>query len=219
MSLLNRKPRPLTRETSDYRDDRLFIVACDDRYAPAQYFDFFRIERVKIHVIPTEDCTSHATHVLERLLSVEHREDDELWLLLDTDHCIQSGHVKSFVGALREAKQKGVNIALSRSCFEVWLLLHHLEADEVAPLGNAGAVENKLKEVLGSYNKTMLRGADFSLSSVVTACTRASELDQMSGHGLVPKTTTSRVYKLWQSIVDGASVSQLPEEILALRKK
>jgi hypothetical protein len=67
------------------RDDRLFIVACDDTYAPKQYFDFFRITRIQIHVVPTEDGTSAAEHVLGRLQGIDHDDDDELWLPLDTD--------------------------------------------------------------------------------------------------------------------------------------
>jgi hypothetical protein len=55
MSLVRRKSRPLSRDTGSLRGDRLFIVACDDTFAPKQYFDFFRIARVKIHVVPTLD--------------------------------------------------------------------------------------------------------------------------------------------------------------------
>ena len=42
MSLTRRKARPLKRDGTRLRDDRLFIVACDDTYAPKQYFDFSR---------------------------------------------------------------------------------------------------------------------------------------------------------------------------------
>ena len=53
MSLVARKPRPLTRDATTFRDDRLFIVACDDIYAPKQYF------------VGTTDGTSVARHVLK----------------------------------------------------------------------------------------------------------------------------------------------------------
>ena len=76
-------PRPLVRETATFRDDRLFIVACEDTYAPQQYFDFFEIPRVQIHVVPTEDGRSSPQHVLGRLLAIEHAEYDERWLLSD----------------------------------------------------------------------------------------------------------------------------------------
>lgn len=77
MSLFERKPRPIPTRDKDpdsLRDDRLFIVACDDTYAPQQCFGFFRLTRVKIHVVPTLDGTSAAEHVLERLLSFEFEE-------------------------------------------------------------------------------------------------------------------------------------------------
>lgn len=43
MSLTHRKGRPLVRDAQRLRDDRLFIVACDDTYAPKQYLNFLRL--------------------------------------------------------------------------------------------------------------------------------------------------------------------------------
>ncbi|MGZ4862767.1 MAG: RloB family protein, partial [Halobacteriota archaeon] len=205
-------------EISDYRDDRLFIVACDDTFAPKQYFDFFKLNRIKIHVVPTTDGTSHAEQVLERLIRHEHDEDDELWMILDTDHCIKGTHIGSFISTLREAASKGVNVALSRSCFEVWLLLHHIEPEQVVTLNNARETEQLLTEILGSYNKRLLKEEDYPLSSVVAACRRAEALDSTVKGSHIPDSVTSRVYKLWLSIINSASPRQLPKELLELRK-
>src|SRR5580704_531259 len=112
MSLFQRKARPLSRDSASLRDDRLFVVACDDTFAPKQYFDFFRLTRVKIHVVPTTDGTSVAQHVLQRLLQFDHETDDELWMLLDTDRCTQGAHLLGFTDALRAARQAGVSVAL-----------------------------------------------------------------------------------------------------------
>jgi hypothetical protein len=49
-----RKPRPLKREEGELRDARMFIIACDDTYAPKQYFGFLRLPRVKVHVLAAE---------------------------------------------------------------------------------------------------------------------------------------------------------------------
>lgn len=95
MSLLNRQPHPIPSRDKDpasLRDDRLFIIACDDTYAPQQYFGFFRLMRVQIHVVPTVDGTSAAQSALNRLLTYQHDEDDERWMLLDTDHVAQGTH-------------------------------------------------------------------------------------------------------------------------------
>src|SRR5258708_1816987 len=192
-----RKPRPLIRDKDSLRDDRLFIVACDDTYAPKQYFDFFRITRVKIHVVPTEDGTSAAQHVLRRLLEYDHDEDDELWLLLDTDHYTQGSHLGSFVAAISEAQRQGVHVALSKPCFELWLLLHHVEESAADALARAKDVEAALREQLGQYNKAKLKSPDFT-GSVVQAWTRAERLDQATGGALIPQTNTTRVYQLWR---------------------
>jgi len=143
MSLIkDLKPRPLTRDINTLRDDRLFIVASDDSYAPKQYFDFFRLPRVQVHVVetPLDENRCHAIDVLERLEGIEHEEEDERWMLLDTDHYVNGPHIKEFSRVIKDAKKKGISVALSRPCFELWLLLHHANKDAVAELDSAKAV-------------------------------------------------------------------------------
>ncbi|RLA43300.1 MAG: hypothetical protein DRR42_21945, partial [Gammaproteobacteria bacterium] len=132
-------------------------MACDDTYAPKQYFSFFQLTRVHVHVVPTEDGTSVAQHVLARLLDIKHEPDDHLWLVLDTDHCIEGTHLRSFTQTLREARESGVQVALSRPCFELWLLLHHLKRNHVEGLADAKAVTAALKKVPGGYSKIELK--------------------------------------------------------------
>jgi hypothetical protein len=216
VSLIERKPRPLTRDAASLRDDRLFIVACDDTYAPKQYFDFFRLTRVQIHVVPTEDGASAAGHVLRRLLEFEHEQDDELWILLDTDHYTEGHHLPSVVAALAEARRQGVRVALSKPCFEIWLLLHHVEESNVCSLPAARDVDRALRAALGEYNKTNLRPEHYPLPSVLDACMRAARLDSNVAGGDIPAANTSRVYRLWQSIAASASPLQLPIELRRL---
>lgn len=217
MSLLQRKPRPITRIESTFRDDRLFIVACDDTYAPKQYFDFFAFQRVKIHVVPTEDGTSVASYVLSRLLAYDHEEDDELWLLLDTDHCTSGTHLPGFIAAISDAKQRGVKVALSKPCFELWLLLHHLEGSDVVDLVDASDVEAKLRSTLGEYNKKNLKQEHYPIEKLRNAITRAANLDANVRGGDIPESNTSRVYLLWQEIIDKALPTQLPDSLADMK--
>ncbi|MBR7747951.1 RloB family protein [Undibacterium baiyunense] len=219
MSLTNRKTRPLKRNDTEFRDDRLFLIASDDTYAPKQYFDFFAISRIKVLVIPNEDNGSHAQQVVDRIRNYradDLEEYDERWILLDTDHCVQSAHISSYMSAIRQAKELGINIAISRSCFEVWLLLHYVDVNEVSGLGNAADVEAALRRKIGSYNKTNLKAEHFPLSLVVDACQRAKRLDSMVLGGDIPESTTSRVYLLWQAIASKALRTQLPQELWPL---
>ena len=217
MSLFPRKARPLQRDSESLRDDRLFIVACDDTYAPAQYFGFFRFPRVQVHVVATVDGSSAAKHVLDRLLTFEYEADDERWLLLDTDHYVRGTHVAGFAAALRDAQQSGVQVAVSRPSFELWLLLHHVEETAVGEYKNAGEVETALRAILGQYDKRKLRRGHYPVAAVVAACQRAERLDETVAGADIPQGNTSRVYKLWQAITRKAHPSQLPEELKALR--
>jgi hypothetical protein len=217
MSLIQRQPRPLTRDAASLRDDRLFIVACDDTFAPKQYFNFFRITRVQVKVVPTKDGSSAALHVLKRLLSFDHDPDDELWMLLDTDHCVQGTHLGGFVEALAEARRQGVNVALSKPSFELWLLLHHVEESGLGLLTAAKDVETALRTKLGEYNKTNLKRHHYPLASVSDAFKRAKRLDAKVEGGDIPFQNTTRVYLLWQAIVSKAAPLQLPAELRGLR--
>ena len=209
MSLTRRKARPLTRDHASLRDDRLFIVACDDTYAPKQYFGFFKLTRVQIHVVSSENGKSSSNHVLKQLLSFEHDEDDELWMLLDTDHYANGTHLRTFRSTIKRAQRQGVNVALSKPCFELWLLLHHLEESDVKLLEDAKKTEKKLRQVLGQYDKTCLKQEHYPLESVLKACKRAEKLD-LDNDGDIPGGNTSRAYRLWKAIVAKALPSQLP---------
>ena len=213
MSLVKRKYRPLAREEGEPRDSRLFFVACDDTYAPQQYFGFFSIPRIKILVIPTEDGTSAAKHVLKRLRSIDSEEDDELWMVLDTDHFIEDSHFRSFIQTLQVGRREGVNVAISKPSFELWLLLHHVEEAHVQEIKNANEAETLLRKTLGSYNKVKLSAGDFTIDKVLPACERARTLDAITDNSDRPVTNTSRVYKLWDSIRAKSTPAQLPDAL------
>jgi len=220
MSLTSRKARPLTRENSHFRDDRLFLVACDDTYAPEQYFGFFDLRRVKIFVLSSTDNNSHAKHALDRLLAYikDIEEDDELWMLLDVDHCLTGTHQHPFVLQLQEAHQRGIRIALSNPCFELWLLLHYVDESKVKNLTTAGETIQMLREYLPDYSKKSLVRHHYPFSLVAEACRRAARLNDGS-QGFVLKSCATDVHQLWLSIIGKALPSQLPEELMPIYRE
>ncbi len=191
-------------------------MACDDTYAPKQYFDFFKLTRVRVHVVATEQGDSAAKHVLERLLGYRHEDYDERWMLLDVDHYATGTHVASFMEALSEAQQQGVKVALSKPCFEFWLLLHHDDGLTVNSPTDCKTIEAALRAKLGEYNKTNLKPEHFPFESVAKACKQAAVLDATVPGGDIPTANTSRVYQLWKAIAAKALPSQLPAELKAL---
>jgi len=219
----SRKKRPLQRDLQVYRDDRLYIIATDDTYGPEQYFSGYKQDflgkRIQFVVIPTTDGSSHAQHVLNRLLEYECDEGDERWLVLDTDHFIRGSHRKSFLQALRDAQQKGVRIAISCPCLEFWLLTHHFSAEEISEMTitNAQSILPILEDKLEGFSKLNIPLKHFPLEKVVAAIVTSRKIDATVTGGHTPVSPTSRVYKIWESIIQNASPAQLPLELLALK--
>lgn len=219
MTLINIKPRPIERSERALRDDRLFIIACDDTYAPKQYFNFIKLARVQVHVIPAVPGAHSAEHVLQELLKYEHQPEDERWLLLDTDHYVTGSHIRSFLRTISDAEKNEVKVALSKPCFEVWLLLHHLDESVLASLQDAEAVIALLKTTLNGYNKTNLQEKHYPLVQIAQAYIRAKKIDSGVRGGKIPKSNTTRIFRLLELIVSGASPSQLPAELRAIKEE
>ena len=205
MSLLPpRKQRGLGRAGRMTRDDRLVVIATEDRFAPKQYFEALELSRVSVRVFGTEDNRSHASWVVERLREVfedakknnELQPDDEFWVLLDTDHWTQPNHVAGFSQAIQEARQAGFRVAVSNPCFELWLLLH--VADVSPPLDACADVESQLRAVLGGYNKTNVP-ADKLHPGISRAVERAKKLDV--GTNGWPQSTGTQVHELVEALL------------------
>ena len=149
-------------------------------------------------------------------MGFDHEVDDERWMLLDTDHCVQGTHLASFTEALGEAKRQRVNVALSKPSFELWLLLHHVEEAALGVLPTAKDVGEALRAKLGQYNKANLKQEHYPLASVREACLRAGRLDATVTGGDIPSGNTTRVYRLWEAIIAKALPLQLPPELRGL---
>jgi hypothetical protein len=213
-----RKARPLERSNGEFRDTKLFLVGTDDRYAPKQYFEFFQFPNVQVRVIETpHGAPGHAWYALERLLEFDFDDDDERWLVVDADHFIKGTHLKEFVAALQRARQLGVKVALSRPCFEFWLLLHHWPAGSATEgLSDAGQVAEALRGVLGEFNKTRLKREHFSLGKLAEAVRRARELDRVVEGNEIPLANTTRVYLLVEAVLRGLPERKVPVELRGL---
>ncbi len=189
-------------------------------------------ERNKIAILPLKTpkkskkvskccpITPNRLYVLKRLLEYKCEEGDERWMLLDTDHYTKREHQKSFRKAIKEAEEQGVRVALSRPCFEFWLLLHHLTRQNpgLQTLSTAKDVETFLRKTLGSYNKRNLKTEDFPLEKVPQAIREGRAIDASVTGGDIPGANTSRVYQLWESIIKNASPAQLPDELRNLKR-
>lgn len=212
MSLVPRKPSVLGRSQRALRDDRMFVVATEDTYAPAQYFRVIQESRVVIRVLPSDDNRSAPQHVVDRLKGAYQTgveaghilEGDEFWVLLDTDHWVRGQHVAGLLEALRQARQAGFKIAVTNPCFELWLLLHQEDVAAGTEFAECAAVEARLRLVLGGYNKRNLKTAQFPRDTIAAAVRRARSLESNpdSPAGPWPEKAGSRIYQLIEAIQD-----------------
>ncbi len=205
MSSFRRKPRPLSREEQTYRDDTLLVVACEDRYAPAQYFSFLPNERVKILPLPTLDTRSNPTDILNRLLTFQQEHDlkefDQLWLALDRDHWAAGSHRKALAEVCKECQQRGIEIAMSSPCFDLWLLLHQRDITHHNAPMNAAEVAKMFRETVGEFNKKRLRQEHYSPQSIRDALDRARALD-IEPENWFPESPCTRIYRIVEQAVE-----------------
>ena len=167
-------------------------------------------------MIPATDGKSAAEHVLDRLLRYDHEPYDERWLLLDADHYTSGSHLRTFKRVMQNAANHGVRIAISKPCFEFWLLLHHADPKSIPAVSNAAETEVALRMALGSYNKASLIREHYPPETVCDAFTAAQGLEAGWGQGEIPLANGSRVYRLWGAIMQAMSEAQIPEPLRPL---
>jgi hypothetical protein len=204
-----RKKRPLDRALNPVRDVDLIVIASEDEYAVKQYFKVFQSTRIQFIVLPTEEGRGAPKAVLERL--DEYREEfdigdgDVFWLVTDCDHRVGLNHIRNLTDALRQCRQKGIDVALSNPCFDLWLLLHFAEF----PTGNSlicGDVGDQLRAAVKSldstkgYDKKKVYNLPIAHERVVAAVNRSAE--NYAAGDVIPTRPQTAVHLILQSLLD-----------------
>lgn len=120
------------------------LIVCEGKVTESTYFkDFRRWERNQLVDVVVNDEAGVPKTLVERAAELkkeairqarrlrdEFHKYDEVWCVFDVD-----SH-PNLPDALQQARDNGIEIALSNPCFEVWILLHyqdqrgHLERDQ-----------------------------------------------------------------------------------------
>ncbi len=194
---ISRKKRPLDRTSHPFRDTRLFIIATEGKNTEKQYFSIFRNSRIQVLVLETIDNKSAPEYVCNRLDDFIREYDlddkDDLWLMLDVDRWGD----KKLSKVTQLACQKEYFLAISNPCFEIWLYFHFKDSEftEIT----CQELENYLKGILGSYNKSKLDLEKYK-PYIDEAIERAKKYD-LAPDGRWPQTIGSHVYKIVEKIV------------------
>lgn len=144
------------------------------------------ILRLRPDRVAMQDAT--AQMALLQFIQAGRERTDEVWAVVDQD---QHSTLKD---ALALARREGVKVALSKPCFEVWLLLHHLPS--MKPLVSADQVRNELLQRLPQYSKSMEMTELVQLAEVAISNAEAVELRlQEEGMGGYPSTTVHHLVR------------------------
>ena len=100
-------------------------------------------------------------------LARETADIDEVWCIVDVDEF-------DIQAAVTLAARRGVQLAVSNPCFELWLLLHHEEC--TAHLDGYPGVVQRLCRHLPTYDKAKLDFGDYA-SGLPAAVKRAKGLE------------------------------------------
>jgi hypothetical protein len=170
-----RKKRQLKRDAGMMRDTKLIIIASEDIAAVSQYVSLFHSTRIRFVVLETVDGRSAPEHVLSRIQDHRKKNEsepyDEFWLVCDTDHWIKPDHIQNLVAVLSECRRQLIRVALSKPCFDVWLLMHFADLpDETV---NCRKIGELIRENVGQFNKLNLDDLRLTTESVQAAIARA----------------------------------------------
>lgn len=213
------RERKTFKRKSGFRDATLFVIATEGENTEPDYFEALKNHndwlspKVHIEIIPSKNGLSSVSYVLGALSEFKKnyriREDDELWIVFDRDQ--GSLGVKQLKECIQQCKQKRIHYALSNPCFELWILLHYicvdtLSAEEKELLrqnkkrGKRTQCEQKIIELLGSYNKSNLH-VDKLLNNTILAINRAKILSKNNSINLFNKLGTN-IYLLIERLIN-----------------
>jgi hypothetical protein len=197
---LIRKP---FKRTKGYRDARLIVIATEGEDTEQIYFNgvkaAFRKPSVQVEVLERTTGGNSPIHVQRELDGFKKAyhlvAGDELWMVVDRDRWPEQ-HLSKVA---QQCSQKGYFLAVSVPCFETWLLLHIADVRQEDMVGlNCEQIGSKIRELLGSYNKSNPDLAAF-IPNVNKAIERARRLDSNPADRW-PQYPGSRVYLLAEKI-------------------
>jgi hypothetical protein len=131
-------------------------------------------------------------------------EGDEFWLVCDCDHWIEDGHIKNLAQVIQLCRQKGIQVALSNPCFELWLLLHFAEFPSEAKL-TCAEIEKRLRKAAGSYDKTKVYNLSIDMTGVKAAAKRST--DNHKALSEIPDRPQTAVHFIIQQLLDRGIIS------------
>lgn len=157
--MAKRKIPPIRRQRSQREPKRRFVLFCEGKNTEPAYFSAFRrtltgalidIETRPGIGVPMTVATEAVKYAKSQGLTKSSRrrknsfeKKDEVWAVFDRDQ-----HPK-FSQAVKLCQDNNIEVARSNPCFELWLILHEQDYDQV---NHHRAVQKELKKLRPEYD-------------------------------------------------------------------
>ena len=136
-------------------NSKLIIIAAEGEFTEKIYFEALRKHarnsRVHIKILERDEENKHNSspeYVLGQLtqykLENPIEQDDELWLVIDKDKWTAKS-IRAV--AQRCAQDSSYHLALSNPCFELWLILHIIDASLESDEEKVKMLKNRLQTI------------------------------------------------------------------------
>lgn len=184
-----------SRKAATKRYKRKYLLVCEGDVTEPEYFDQLKglYREAIINITCLKNHHSDPTSLIKRANREIHSllKGDELWIILDMDEW-----TKEQFAELEQwsAPQKGRYVAISRPCFEIWLIMHETTLND----WSKKACQSYFSENI-SRGKKGLRLNWLTAEKLKKAVTQAKTRD--TGQvGIIPNVPTSKVYQLIENI-------------------
>jgi hypothetical protein len=217
-----REPISLVREGGFLEAEKMFVLSFEGSVSEKKYFEDFRKSTLfnnsgLIEVISLKRPTNRGSDPIsvKKLLQEAKKEyrfkdTDEFWLIIDRDDW-EEIHNHNFDKLVDDCKKENnFFLAMSNPCFEIWLILHLKDINELDEEQKRMITANErnsnsknyidiiLSEIQGrGYNKRP--NPRIFLPLTKTAISRAKELDNENQD--YPKQLGTHIYRLIEKLI------------------
>lgn len=196
---------------SGFRDASIIGIACEGDVTEYRYFEEFKARytdfpsRIHVELIKrqkaSQSAPEHVIASIDAFRKLKAGPDDEFWVVIDYDRWGE----RKLSEIAQQASQKGYHVAVSRPCFEAWLLLHWIEQTEITATmllefneKNCKEIGYEIRRIHGHYGKDLNDAVEY-VERAETAIQNARSLDEHPTDRW-PQTFGSRVYQLCERI-------------------
>lgn len=190
-----------------------FIIFCEDETSEPIYFKYFETAKIKVNVVEGQksnfdnvvNAIAHCktTGLIQTIEGAEKiiTEDTRVWCVFDFDEDSnaeadkKARHAIKFDESIAIAEDKGIQVAWSNDCFELWVLLHFEDLNGDDPANKQrDTFYNRLTEIFKNRpnpNEDLVKALKYQKFAYKTELKRESNFRSIVREAMIPNTAVA----------------------------